>query len=160
MACLLGTSDSNRLICVTSPGFSGCRLSNRTFLRRIRRLCRQRNADIDFSNDPLLQGRNFSYIDTQLKRLGSSNFTNIPINAPRCPIHNFLQDGHMAITNPKGRVNYEPNSWEVGRRESSTRGFQSHPAPEEGTKQRSRSEKLDDHYSQARQFFVSQTPVE
>ena len=64
---------------------------------------------IDFSNDPLLQGRNFSYLDTQIKRLGGPNFTHIPINAPRCPFAHFQQDGHMAMRNPKGRVNYEPN---------------------------------------------------
>src|ERR1700755_2322661 len=66
---------------------------------------------IDFSDDPLLQGRNFSYLDTQLKRLGSPNFTHIPINAPKCPFAHFQQDGHMAMHNPKGRANYEPNSW-------------------------------------------------
>ena len=66
---------------------------------------------IGFTNDPLLHGRNFSYLDTQLKRLGSPNFTHIPINAPRVPVRNFQQDGHMAMRNPKGRVNYEPNSW-------------------------------------------------
>ena len=66
---------------------------------------------IDFTNDPLLQGRNFSYLDTQLKRLGSPNFTNIPVNAPRCPVAHFQQDGHMAMVNPVGRANYEPNSW-------------------------------------------------
>jgi catalase len=54
---------------------------------------------IDFTNDPLLQGRNFSYLDTQLKRLGGPNFTHIPINAPKCPIANFQQDGHMAMRN-------------------------------------------------------------
>ena len=61
-------------------------------------------AGIDFTNDPLLQGRNFSYLDTQLKRLGSPNFTHLPINAPKCPFANFQQDGHMAMTNPVGRV--------------------------------------------------------
>jgi catalase len=55
---------------------------------------------IDFTNDPLLQGRNFSYLDTQLKRLGSPNFTYLPINAPKCPFANFQQDGHMATRNP------------------------------------------------------------
>ena len=60
---------------------------------------------IDFSNDPLLQGRNFSYLDTQIKRLGSTNFTHIPINAPKCPMAHFQQDGHMAMRNPVGRVN-------------------------------------------------------
>ena len=69
---------------------------------------------IDFSNDPLLQGRNFSYLDTQLKRLGSPNFTHIPINAPKCPFHHFQQDGHMAMRNPVGRVNYQPNSFGEG----------------------------------------------
>jgi catalase len=115
---------------------------------------------IDFTNDPLLQGRNFSYLDTQLKRLGSPNFTAIPINAPKCPMHHFQQDGHMTVTNPKGRVNYEPNSWGNRPVESASNGFQSHPAQEEGTKQRTRSEKFGDHYSQARQFYLSQTPVE
>ncbi|MET0579778.1 MAG: catalase, partial [Ilumatobacteraceae bacterium] len=65
---------------------------------------------IDFTNDPLLQGRNFSYLDTQLKRLGGPNFTHIPVNAPKCPVAHFQQDGHMAMTNPVGRINYEPNS--------------------------------------------------
>ena len=55
---------------------------------------------VDFTNDPLLQGRNFSYLDTQLKRLGSPNFTHLPINAPKCPFANFQQDGHMAMVNP------------------------------------------------------------
>ena len=66
---------------------------------------------IDFTNDPLLQGRNFSYLDTQLKRLGSPNFAQLPVNAPKCPFAHFQQDGHMAMQNPVGRVNYEPNSW-------------------------------------------------
>lgn len=115
---------------------------------------------IDFTNDPLLQGRNFSYLDTQLKRLGSPNFTQLPINAPRCPIHNFLQDGHMAFWNPKGRVNYEPNSHGVGPRENPERGFKSTPVEAEGKKVRERSETFNDHYSQARQFFISQAKVE
>src|SRR6187399_17924 len=66
---------------------------------------------IDFTNDPLLQGRNFSYLDTQLKRLGGPNFTQIPVNAPKAAVSNFQQDGHMAMRNPRGRINYEPNSW-------------------------------------------------
>ena len=115
---------------------------------------------IGFSNDPLLQGRNFSYLDTQLKRLGSPNFTHIPINQPRgCPVHNFQQDGHMAMRNPKGRANYEPNSW-GGPRENPTSGYRHYPAPESGTKVQLRPESFADHYSQARQFFVSQTSVE
>src|SRR5687767_3093502 len=104
---------------------------------------------IDFSNDPLLQGRNFSYLDTQLKRLGSTNFTHLPINAPKCPFAHFQQDGHMAMRNPKGRVNYQPNSWGEGPRESPERGHRSFPEPMEGIKQRVRSETFADHYSQA-----------
>ncbi|HWV13709.1 MAG TPA: catalase HPII, partial [Sphingobium sp.] len=115
---------------------------------------------IGFSNDPLLQGRNFSYLDTQLKRLGSPNFTHIPINQPRgCPVHNFQQDGHMAMNNPKGRVNYEPNSW-GGPRESPDRGYRHFAAGEAGPKLQIRSPSFNDHYSQARQFFISQTPIE
>ena len=84
---------------------------------------------IDFTNDPLLQGRNFSYLDTQLKRLGSPNFTEIPVNRPRgCPVINFQQDGHMRMAvAPKGRANYQPNSWGEGPRESPTHGFRSYP---------------------------------
>jgi catalase len=117
---------------------------------------------IDFSNDPLLQGRNFSYLDTQIKRLGSPNFTHIPINAPKCPMHLFQQDGHMAMVNPKGRANYEPNSWGVdgGPRENPQTGFHSYPEPMSGEKIRERSATFADHYSQARQFYISQSANE
>nr|WP_303652719.1 catalase [Paludisphaera mucosa] len=117
---------------------------------------------IDFSDDPLLQGRNFSYLDTQLKRLGGPNFTQIPINAPKCPFHTFQQDGHMAMRNPRGRVNYEPNSWTAAEnpRESPDKGFRSYPEPVQGPKIRARSETFADHYSQARQFYISQTAIE
>ncbi|MDV4177754.1 catalase [Rhizobium brockwellii] len=115
---------------------------------------------IDFSNDPLLQGRNFSYLDTQLKRLGGPNFTHLPINAPKCPFHNFQQDGHMAMRNPVGRVNYQPNSWNQGPRESPVQGYRHFPAEEQGPKVRLRPESFADHYSQARQFYISQTSPE
>ena len=118
---------------------------------------------IDFSNDPLLQGRNFSYLDTQIKRLGGPNFTHIPVNAPRCPFAHFQQDGHMAMRNPKGRANYEPNSWgeEGGPRENPVKGFRSFAAPPQPEpKVRLRPESFADHYSQARLFFISQTPIE
>jgi catalase len=115
---------------------------------------------IDFSNDPLLQGRNFSYLDTQLKRLGGPNFTHIPINAPKCPFHHFQQDGHMAMRNPVGRVNYQPNSFDEGPRESPQRGFTPFAEGESGPKRRLRAESFADHYSQARQFFISQTEGE
>src|SRR5689334_19441628 len=119
---------------------------------------------IDFTNDPLLQGRNFSYLDTQLKRLGSPNFTHLPINAPKCPIAHFQQDGHMAMMNPKGRVNYEPSSWDPpGPREDPVAGFNTYPdgrGSEAGPKRRLRPESFADHYSQARQFFISQNEIE
>ena len=118
---------------------------------------------VDFSNDPLLQGRNFSYLDTQIKRLGGPNFTHLPINAPKCPMHTLQQDGHMAFINPKGRANYEPNSIggaAGGPREDPRKGFHSYPAEEGGQKLRKRSETFADHFSQARQFYVSQTELE
>jgi catalase len=75
---------------------------------------------------------------------------------------NFQQDGHMAMTNPRGRVNYEPNSWgaEAGPRENPQLGHSSFAADVQGTKQRIRSETFSDHYSQARQFYISQLPIE
>lgn len=115
---------------------------------------------IDFSDDPLLQGRNFSYLDTQLKRLGSPNFTHLPINAPKCPFAHFQQDGHMAMRNPVGRANYQPNSRGEGPREDPSRGTRSFPAQINEPKVRLRPESFADHYSQARQFFNSQTSVE
>jgi catalase len=116
---------------------------------------------IDFSDDPLLQGRNFSYLDTQLKRLGGPNFHQIPVNRPRCPMANFQRDGHMQMDVPKGRVNYEPNSLSVdGPRENPSAGYQSFAEPIEGPKARHRSETFADHFSQARQFFDSQTVPE
>ena len=118
---------------------------------------------IGFSNDPLLQGRNFSYLDTQVKRLGGPNFTHIPINAPQCPMRNFQQDGHMAMRNPKGRANYEPNSWgteEGGPREDPENGYVHYPEEVSGPKVATRSETFADHYSQARQFYLSQTETE
>jgi catalase len=115
---------------------------------------------IDFTDDPLLQGRNFSYLDTQLKRLGSPNFHEIPVNSPHgCPFHNLQQDGHMRMTVPKGRALYQPNSF-GGPRESPDKGYRSYPAAVEGPKLRLRPESFADHYSQARQFYVSQTGVE
>ena len=118
---------------------------------------------IDFTPDPLLQGRNFSYLDTQTKRLGGPNFNQIPVNAAKCPMRHFQQDGHMTMQNPKGRVNYEPNSWEGSEhnpRACPTHGYQSSSQPLSGDKQRYRSETFADHYSQARQFYISQTDVE
>lgn len=116
---------------------------------------------IEFSNDPLLQGRLFSYQDTQLSRLGGPNFHQIPINAPRCPMHNFQRDGLRQMQVPKGRVNYEPNSFDQGApRECPMHGFKSVPEDLDGTKIRKRAETFSDHYSQARLFFRSMTAPE
>lgn len=114
---------------------------------------------IDYSNDPLLQGRLFSYLDTQLSRLGSPNFAQIPINAPKCPFANNQQDGHMQMQVPKTRVLYEPQSLDPTRpRESVKRGFASFQERlDDGVKGRIRAESFADHYSQPRMFYRSQT---
>ena len=116
---------------------------------------------IDFSNDPLLQGRLFSYLDTQLKRLGSPNFAQIPINAPKCPFANNQQDGHMQMQVPKTRVLYEPQSLDLDRpRESVKKGFESFAEKmDDNVKGRVRAESFADHYSQPRMFYRSQTSV-
>ena len=116
---------------------------------------------IDFSNDPLLQGRLHSYHDTQLSRLGSPNFHQLPINAPKCPFGNHQRDGHMQMAVPTGRVAYEPSSLPgASPRESPERGFHSARIAEQGDKGRVRSASFADHYSQARQFYLSQSPCE
>ena len=116
---------------------------------------------IDFSNDPLLQGRLFSYLDTQLSRLGGPNFHQIPINAPKCPFANHQRDGHMQMQQPKGRVAYEPSSLQADAPRAARQGFASHATPAEpGTKGRIRAESFADHYSQARLFFRSQSKPE
>lgn len=115
---------------------------------------------IDFTNDPLLQGRLFSYTDTQLLRLGGPNFHELEINRPRCPMHNFQRDGIQRQAVHTGRVSYEPNSLEPdGPRESPDRGFRTFAAQnsegEQGDKLRIRPESFADHYSQARMHFRS-----
>ncbi|MBN8813880.1 MAG: catalase [Sphingomonas sp.] len=123
---------------------------------------------IDFSNDPLLQGRLFSYMDTQKSRLGTTNFHQIPINAPRCPFGNFQRDGMMQTMVSTGRANYEPNSLAAHGEEGGPRetpgGFATTNAassPDEmGDKLRLRPETFADHYSQARLFYRSQTESE
>lgn len=116
---------------------------------------------IEFSNDPLLQGRLFSYLDTQLLRLGGPNFHQLPINAAKCPMQNFQRDGHMQMQIPEGRVNYEPNSLAPdGAREDPRAGFRTFPRTEKGGTLRVRPEAFADHYSQARLFWRSQTEAE
>lgn len=118
---------------------------------------------IDFSNDPLLQGRLFSYTDTQLSRLGGPNFHELPINRAVCPMHNFQRDGMHRQTLNKGRVAYEPNTLSSGaelRVDGGTQGFQSFAEDMESPKLRRRSPSFDDHFSQATLFWNSQTLAE
>ena len=112
---------------------------------------------IDFSNDPLLQGRLFSYLDTQLSRLGSPNFHQLPINAPKCPFANQQRDGHMSMQQPTGRVSYEPSSIAPDSARETPKGFRTFPATETGERGRVRAESFADHYTQARMFYRSQT---
>ncbi|RNA62199.1 catalase [Chryseobacterium nematophagum] len=118
---------------------------------------------IDFSNDPLLQGRLFSYTDTQLSRLGSPNFHEIPINKSINTVHNNQRDGHMRQQIVKGKVSYEPNSMGGGcpfQAMISEAGFISHQERVSGTKIRERSRSFVDHYSQAKLFYNSQSAPE
>ncbi|NNM48103.1 catalase [Knoellia koreensis] len=117
---------------------------------------------VDFTNDPLLQGRNFSYLDTQLSRLGTPNFTKLPVNAPRCPVAHFQRDGQMQTDIPSGPTNYEPNGHTGADRgpRAQDASFLTFPQEVQGEKRRIRAESFADHYSQARVFWESQTPVE
>ncbi|MEO7714794.1 MAG: catalase [Capsulimonas sp.] len=118
---------------------------------------------IDFTDDPLLQGRNFSYLDTQLSRLGTPNFAELPINRPVCPVSNNQRDAHMRQTINKGRVSYAPASLDghdPGEVTPARPGFVSYPEQVEGPKVRVRSESFGDHYGQARLFWNSQTAIE
>ena len=117
---------------------------------------------IDFSNDPLLQGRLFSYLDTQLLRVGP-NFAELPINRPLAPVHNNQRDGHMRRTINKGRTSYEPNSLGGGYPHQSSPeegGFVSYAEKIDARKVRGRGEKFNDHFSQATLFWNSQSEVE
>lgn len=118
---------------------------------------------IDFTNDPLLQGRLFSYTDTQLKRLGGPNFHEIPINRPIAPMHNNQRDGHMRQEINKGQASYHPNSLGNGcpfQAKIAEGGFDSYPEKIDAKKIRERSKSFMDHFSQATLFFNSQSPVE
>jgi catalase len=116
---------------------------------------------IDFTNDPLLQGRIHSYVDTQLIRLGGPNFHEIPINQPIVPVHNNTREGLHRQTINRGRVSYEPNSLAGGAPfQAGTAGFVSYPERVAEDKVRGNPEKFAEHYAQARMFFLSQTPAE
>lgn len=115
---------------------------------------------IGFSDDPLLQGRNFSYFDTQLSRLGV-NWQELPINKPVCPVMNFNRDGAMRHTISKGKVNYWPNRFETQPPASAAEGaYIDYPAKVEGMKQRARSAKFREHISQAQLFYNSLSEIE
>lgn len=118
---------------------------------------------IDFTNDPLLQGRLFSYTDTQLSRLGSPNFHEIPINRSIASVHNNQRDGHMRQEINVGRVSYSPNSLGGGcpyQAMISEGGFASFSERIDAHKVRQRSESFSDHFGQAKLFYNSQTRVE
>jgi catalase len=115
---------------------------------------------IDFTNDPLLQGRNFSYQDTQLSRLGGPNFNQIPINQPQCPFHNNQRDGHQQMQINVGRASYEPNSLGGNFPKESPAGYASFLERIEGDKRRVRADSFKDHFSQARLFWNSQSEIE
>ena len=151
-------------------------------VRRIGRLTLNRNPDnffaeteqvafhtgnivpgIDFTNDPLLQGRLFSYTDTQLIRLGGPNFHEIPINRPVAPVHNNQRDGYMRQTVNRGQTSYEPNSLRGGcpfQAGVDMGGFASYAERIDAQKIRARSASFFDHFSQATLFFNSQTEPE
>ncbi len=118
---------------------------------------------IDFTDDPLLQGRLFSYTDTQLTRLGGPNFAQIPINRPTCPVHNNQRDGHMQQTINPGDSSYHPNTLGDGcpmQAKENMGGFVSYAETMNGAKVRGKSEKFFDHFSQAALFFNSQSEAE
>ncbi|HMG21811.1 MAG TPA: catalase [Kofleriaceae bacterium] len=115
---------------------------------------------VEFSDDPLLQGRIFSYTDTQLKRLGGPNFHELEINRPKCPMHNFQRDGMSRFAVDRGRVSYEPSSLDPEPARETPSGFVTHPRVAAGDKVRQRSATFSDHYSQARMFWRSMTPPE
>ncbi|SDG39175.1 catalase [Epilithonimonas hungarica] len=118
---------------------------------------------IDFTNDPLLQGRLFSYTDTQLSRLGSPNFHEIPINRSINTVHNNQRDGHMRQQIVKGKVSYEPNTIGGGcpfQAMMKEGGFTSQEERVDGQKIRARSQSFVDHYSQAKLFYNSQSEPE
>ena len=120
-------------------------------------------SGIDFSDDPLLQGRLFSYHDSQLHRLGSPNFVHLPINRPVCPFGNHTQDGRMQMDIKTGKVNYFPNSLGNNQPTPATEeqgAFVHFPARVEGHKVKERSPSFGEHFSQATLFWNSLSPIE
>ncbi len=120
---------------------------------------------IDFTNDPLLQGRLFSYTDTQPLRLSGPNFNEIPINRPLCPFHNNQRDAPHRQTINRGRASYEPNSIDGGWPKETppaarNGGFSTYHEPVSGSKLRKRADSFADHFSQAALFWHSMSEAE
>jgi catalase len=118
---------------------------------------------IEVTNDPLMQARLFSYLDTQLTRLGGPNFTQLPINRPHCPVNDMLRDGMHQSAVPAGLAPYRPNSIDGGQPLVATAdegGYVQTPRPVEGTVVRSSPVSFDDHFTQPAMFYRSLTPLE
>jgi catalase len=118
---------------------------------------------IEVTNDPLLQARLFSYLDTQLTRLGGPNFSQLPVNRPHCPVNDMLRDGMHQTAIPAGLAPYRPNSIDGGKPLVATAdegGYVQTPRPVEGMVVRANPVSFGDHFSQPTMFYRSLTPLE
>ena len=118
---------------------------------------------IEVTNDPLMQARLFSYLDTQLTRLGGPNFSQLPVNQPHCPVNDMLRDGMHQTTVPAGLAPYRPNSIDGGWPLVATAeegGYVQAPRPVEGPVVRSSPVSFEDHFTQPAMFYRSLTPLE
>src|SRR6202021_796895 len=118
---------------------------------------------IEVTTDPLMQARLFSYLDTQLTRLGGPNFTQLPVNRPHCPVNDMLRDGMHQTAVPAALAPYRPNSIDVGKPLGATAdegGYVQTPRPVQGTVVRASPVSFDDHFSQPAMFYRSLTPLE
>jgi catalase len=118
---------------------------------------------IEVTNDPLMQARLFSYLDTQLTRLGGPNFTQLPVNRPHCPVNDMLRDGMHQTAVPAGLAPYRPNSIDGGKplvAAAEQGGYVQTPRPVEGTVVRNSPLSFGDHFTQPAMFYRSLTPLE
>ena len=118
---------------------------------------------IEVTNDPLMQARLFSYLDTQLTRLGGPNFTQLPINQAHCPVNDMLRDGMHQANVPAGLAPYRPNSIDGGKPLVATAdegGYVQTPRPVEGTVVRDSPLSFGDHFTQPAMFYRSLSPLE
>ena len=118
---------------------------------------------IEPTNDPLMQARLFSYLDTQLTRLGGPNFTQLPINRPHCPVNDMLRDGMHQTAIHTGQAPYRPNSIDDGEplvADAAEGGYVQTPRPVEGPTVRAQPASFEDHFTQAAMFYRSLTDVE